>query len=268
MRPVELGDVVLQMEPPEAGRYFAPILVVPGLFQSAECWRPFTSMLAHRGWEVYVLVRQPVEDDDEPSSASVDRDWARTLDAAALAAKRLGDKVIVFGADIGASVALSVASVTNPMALALFAPAEPAHVGSALARGLGFFERRRFNAGAGAAGTTVAPPANLAKELPHPKAAGAEPRALIDDLVAAKSFARPLLHPPAIVFAPERDPLVAADHSLGFAGTPQAKAAKARLAGRWWPMSGWQAACDEAHRFLILTLGDRVVEFPDEIIND
>jgi alpha-beta hydrolase superfamily lysophospholipase len=255
------------MEPPEAGRYFAPILVVPGLFQSAECWRPFTSMLAHRGWEVYVLVRQPIEDDDT-SAASIDRDWAGTLDAATRAVKRLGDKVIVFGADVGASVALSVAAATGPMALALFAPAEPEHVGAALTRSLGFFERRRFNAAAAAGVAPVAPPAKLAGEMPHPKAAGLEPRALIDDIVAAKSFSRPLLHPPAIVFAPERDPLVAADHSLGFAGTPQAKAAKARLAGRWWPMSGWQAACDEAHRFLILTLGDRVVEFPDEIIND
>ncbi len=268
MRPVELGDVVLQMEPPEAGRYFAPILVIPGLFQSAECWRPFTSMLAHRGWEVYVLVRQPVEGEDDSPAATVDRNWASTLDAATRAAKKLGDKVIVFGADIGASVALSIAAATSPMALALFAPAEPSHVGTALTRGFGFFERRRFDAGAATVGATVLPPAKLAKELPHPKAAGAEPRALIDDIVATKSFTRPRLHPPAIVFAPDGDALVAADHALGFAGTPQAKAAKAKLAGRWWPMSGWQAACDEAHRFLILTLGDRVVEFPDEILAD
>ena len=263
MRPVELGDVVLQLEPPEAGRYHAPILVIPGLFQSAECWRPFTSMLAHRGWEVYLLARQPGAGEEGDDTAVVERDWARTLDAATRATHKLGEKVIVFGADIGASVALAVAGVTGPMALALFAPAEPAHVGTALGRELGFFERRRF-----LADPTVAPPAKLAKALPHPHAAGAEPRALVGDLLDAGDFHRPSAHPPAIVFVPSADPLVSSEHSLGFAGTAHAKAARARLTGRWWPMSGWQAACDEAHRFLILTLGDRVVEFPDEILGD
>jgi len=262
MRPVEIGDVVLQMEPPEAGRYHAPILVIPGLFQSAACWRPFTSMLAHRGWEVYVLARQATEGEDEIAAPALERDWARTLEAATRAARKLGDKVIVFGADIGASVALAVAAETKPMALGLFAPAEPAHVGAALKGGLGFFERRRFTAEAGA----VTPPAKLARTVPHPHATGAEPRALVDDLLVAGAFRRPALHPPAIVFAPSDDPLVATEHSLSFAGPPHAKAARACLAGRWWPMTGWQAACDEAHRFLILTLGDRVVEFPDEII--
>ena len=130
--------------------------------------------------------------------------------------------------------------------------------------GLGFFERRRFAAQTG----PVLPPATIAHTAPHPHAPGAEPRALVDDLLSAGAFHRPALHPPAIVFMPTDDPLVAAKHALTFAGPPHAKAARARLAGRWWPMSGWQAACDEAHRFLILTLGDRVVEFPDEIIND
>ena len=264
MRPVELGDVVLQMEPPEAGRYHAPILLVPGLFQSAECWRPFTSMLAHRGWEVYVLVRQPIEGEEESTAAVLERDWQRTVDVAGRAARKLGDKVVLFGADIGASVALSVSAAVNPMALALFAPAEPAHVGAALKDNLGFLERRRFMQQPGA----VLPPAKLAAKAPHAQAPGAEPHALMSDLLGTISFRRPAQHPPAIVFAPNADPLVASEHALDFAGSPQAKAARARLEGRWWPMVGWQGACDEVHRFLILTLGDRVVEFPEEIIAD
>jgi len=264
MRAVELGDVVLQMEPPEAGRYHAPILLVPGLFQSAECWRPFTSMLAHRGWEVYVLTRQPVDGDDESSAPAHERDWRQTLDAATRAARKLGDKVVLFGADIGASVALSVSATINPLALALFAPAEPAHVGAALKGSLGFFEKRRFAQQAGA----ILPPAKLGATAPHPQAPGAEPHLLVDDLLGSVTFRRPTQHPPAIVFAPTDDALVTTDHALSFAGSPHARAARARLIGRWWPMTGWQAACDEVHRFLILTLGDRVVEFPDEIIAD
>jgi pimeloyl-ACP methyl ester carboxylesterase len=264
VRAVEIGDVVLELEPPEAGRYHAPILLIPGLFQSTACWRPFTTMLAHRGWEVYVLGRQPHETDDDEPVAPPDYDFAGAVATAKRAARRLGDKVIVFGADIGAAVALAIAAEVQPMALALFAPADPAHVGACLAAQTGFFERRRRARATGA----VAPPARIAKSAPLSTSAGAEPRAFVDDLLAGVAFDRPLAHPPTLVFATNDDPLVTAEHTAGFAGTEHAKLARARIGGRWWPTRDWQPACDEAHRFLILTLGDRVVEFPEEILAD
>jgi hypothetical protein len=55
---------------------------------------------------------------------------------------------------------------------------------------------------------------------------------------------------------------------MTFADSQFSKASRSRLNGRWWPSLGWEPACEEAHRFLILTLSDRVVDFPDEIIND
>ena len=54
-----VGGLELEFEAPEAGRYMAPIIVCPGLFQSFDCWRPLTSMLAHRGWEIYFVARGP-----------------------------------------------------------------------------------------------------------------------------------------------------------------------------------------------------------------
>jgi hypothetical protein len=114
----------------------------------------------------------------------------------------------------------------------------------------------------------VAPPTRIAKSAPLPTSAGAEPRALVKDLVAGIAYTRPVATPPTIVFATSDDPLVASAHAASFAETPHAKLARTSLAGRWWPTSQWQPACDEAHRFLILTLGDRVVEFPEEILAD
>jgi hypothetical protein len=76
------------------------------------------------------------------------------------------------------------------------------------------------------------------------------------------------VQPPTIVFGAQNDPLVDTEHSLGFADGHVAKAAKARLVGRWWPSMGWEAASEQAHRFLILTLADRVVEFPEEILGE
>ena len=71
------------------------------------------------------------------------------------------------------------------------------------------------------------------------------------------------------MFAPDdSDPLVSCEHALTFATSEYANASDTRLQGRWWPSLAWEQAGEEAHRFLILTLGDRVVEFPDEIIDD
>ncbi len=52
-----IGGELLDFEAPEAPRYKAAMLVLPGLFQSFEQWRPLTSALAHRGWEIYFLPR-------------------------------------------------------------------------------------------------------------------------------------------------------------------------------------------------------------------
>lgn len=267
MRPVELGDIILQMEPPEAGRYHAPILVIPGLFQSLACWRPFTSMLAHRGWEVYTLARQPVESDDEPLGGG-DHDWSALVDLTVRAMEKLGEKVIVFGADIGASLALAALARARPMAMALFGPAEPRHAGAAYAGQLNFLERRRSSRTTG----PVDPPASLRRGIPLPALPAAEPRALIHSLVEETIDASALVHsddrPPTIVFGIAQDPLVSDEHATAFASGPHTKIASSRLSGRWWPTLEWRNACDESHRFLILTLGDRVVEFPDEILAD
>jgi alpha-beta hydrolase superfamily lysophospholipase len=221
-------------------------------------------MLAHRGWEVYALGRQPHETDDDEPVAPPDYDFAGAVATAKRAAQKLGDKVIVFGADIGAAVALAIAADVRPMALVLFAPAEPAHAGAGLAAQTGFFEKRRRARETG----PVAPPARLTKSVPLPSSVGAEPRALVADLVAGIAYERPPASPPTLVFAASDDPLVATEHAASFAGTPHAKLARSSVAGRWWPTRQWQTACDEAHRFLILTLGDRVVEFPEEILAD
>ena len=84
--------------------------------------------------------------------------------------------MIIFGADIGAAVALAIAEEVRPMALALFAPADPAHVGASVTAQTGFVEKHRRARLTG----PVSPPARIAKSAPLPTSAGAEPRALVD----------------------------------------------------------------------------------------
>lgn len=259
MQTVSVGGVRLQLETAEAGtRYHAPILIIPGLFQSLACWQGMTSMLAHRGWDVYLLPR--------PAESSA-HGWGGNFDDATTAAAGLAgnsDKLILVGADVGAALALAVSARVASLALGLFAPAEPELVAAAYERRLGILGRRRARKAIG----PVAAPGSIAATSHDAKLVGAEPRALIRDLRDGVGFERPARHPPAIVFACDNDPLVDAERSLAFADSVYARAAGTRLNGRFWPALGWERACDDFHRFLILTLSDRVVEFPDEIIAD
>lgn len=251
------------MESPEAARYHAPILIIPGLFQSAICWRGFTSILAHRGWEVYLLPRV-IRDMASGEIRAKDKSWNEALDDVARAAEKLGDKLIIFGSDVGAAMALATLERTKPMALGLFSPADPSHASASLERSLGFFARRRFSR---QSGVLVEAPEKHTGAIYQKSDIIAEPRSFMDDLAKGVGFVRPTTQPPTIVFAPQNDPVVDAEHALGFADDRVAKAAAAPLIGRWWPSIGWEAASEQAHRFLILTLSDRIVEFPDEIIN-
>jgi hypothetical protein len=124
-----------------------------------------------------------------------------------------------------------------------------------------FFERRRAR---GEGFSTV--PAALAKQVHRDTDAAPEPSGFLEELGAAVPFTPPGEHPPAIVFLPQADPLVAREDALPFTTSPYAKIAKTAVVGRWWPSSNWDPIADEVHRFLILTLEDRVVEFPEEIL--
>ena len=260
MRETSVAGTRLWLDPAEAGgRYLAPILILPGLFQSPACWRGITSMLAHRGWNVYLLPRSAATTDNGSLQNS---GWSESLATAARVASNLDTKVIVFGADIGASLALALPTQIRPLALALFGPAEPRHVAGAYQGTLAFLARRRAQPQ-----SDVAAPASLSKTAPRPSDPGTEPGSFLADMNTVVT-SRPNTHPPAIVFAPTDDPLVDARHAASFADTPYAKLARTKLAGRWWPSTRWEPIADEVHRFLILTLADRVVEFPDEIIED
>ncbi len=267
---MRIGNLTLHYDPPEAGRFKARILVLPGLFQSLTCWRGLTAMLAHRGWEVYFLPRVPTGAD--AVTAPDDYGWQASLDTAEQAFRHLGEKVIVFGADVGAGLALGLLERVRPMALALFAPSEAAELGAHFSKTLGMMGRRRFKSATG----PVSAPATITNQSTKAGDLIEEPRGLLLDLTgrgttAAGPPAQPgsaQTQPPTIVFAPGIDDLVTTEHALEFAGSEVAKPSQVRLNGRWWPSVQGHNVADEVHRFLILTLSDRIVEFPEEILAD
>lgn len=261
VRATRLGGVSVFLEMAEGGtRYHAPILILPGLFQSEACWRGITSMLAHRGWDVYVLPRLTTDD----SSADGAQDWSAAMANAGSAAQALGQKLVVLGADIGAGLALALSERSPVLALGLFGPTTPATIGKRLAACAGFFGRRRLRKG----GSQVSPPDSLARLLTNSTHAAREPGGLVQDLLDGVSFEQPTVHPPAVIFVPSDDPLVSDTDTLEFARGDASRTSPTRLRGRWWPASGWEPVADAVHRYLILTLSDRVVDFPEEILAD
>ncbi len=260
MRTVVVGGQTVHFEAPEAGRYHAPLLLLPGMFQSFLCWRAVTSALAHRGWEVYCLART-MPDEDGERLVTEDDGWERAREKVLEVAGRLGDKTIVLGADLGAALALATAAEIAPLAMALFAPSRPQALAEAHRRSLGMLGRRRGPK----AGSPLAVPPNLARDAPFEQFTVPEPGRLVSELPEVAP--PPACGIPRIVFAPEGDPLVDRDEATAFAGEQGARLAPTTLAGRWWPSDPGTVG-DEIHRFLILTLGDRIVEFPDEILAD
>lgn len=257
MRPTAFADFHLHYEAPEAGRYLAPILVLPGLFQSFACWRATTSMLAHRGWEVYALTRSMPDGDGR--TRLLDRSWQALRERVRAVAQRLEDPLVVLGADLGGALALDLASQRAVLALALLAPAPPARLGAACAASQSFASRLGLASPRASAVAAKLRPA-LAEHAQE------EPDELLAEL-ASVSWQAPRSHPPAIVFAADGDPLVSPEDSTPFVAEPHARLSRLRLAGRFWPATQTSVA-DEIHRFLILTLGDRVVEFPEGVLED
>ncbi len=258
---MSVGGHAVHYEAPEAARYRAPLLVSTGLFQSFECWRSLTSMLAHRGWEIYVAER---------SAEDEDHGWDACASRLAEIARGLDEPPILLGADLGAALALSIAKDVGALALVLFAPATPAE----LAKRRPSPRDRRWGRLAGAlsrkpqpSGPSAHVPEELERLAPWPEAAVAEPRRLLGEL-ADRPFSVDEQGPPSLVFAPADDPLVTREGALAFATESFAVAARSQLDGRFWPAHAPQKLADEVHRFLILTLGDRVVDFPDEILED
>ncbi len=276
-----IAECELYYESPEAGRYRAPILLLPGLFQSFECWRPLTTRLAHRGWELYLLPRDGSSSDQESAGAtSLDGLVEQTARVAEQLARRASQGyapadsedaetnvgVIVFGADLGAHLAAELTARVQPMATVLFSSVPPAVLGESWQRSRGLLQRWR----PGKANPGVAP-AGVAGTARSNSWLSEEPDWLLTELMSAtpgKSSAEgggsDGKDVPTLMFSADDDPLV---QLAAVPSRATAELSDTALPGHWWPAVAPQQLADELHRFLVLTLGDRVVDFPDSVFD-
>lgn len=239
----------------EGPRYAAGLVLVPGLWASAEEWRLFASFLAHRGWECHLV-------DVRPCRGGL----AARATAIAQYAAGLAAPAILIGHDAGGLAALAAARPAGAAAVVLLAPLVP---GSRGARALIY-----SLAGLAALlrGRPVPPPAGraaglLAGELPEPMRARLLARLAPDDALVVREVAwgRTALAPaggvPTLVLAGEHDPLLPPAAAAALARTLGAEQQVLDGAGHW-PLAGpaWQRAVDLVHRWLVRQLGAPLLE--------
>ena len=231
---------------PEGPRYRAPVLFVPGLWTRPALWQRAASLLAHRGWECWLV---------DPGRGNV----ATRAEALAEVAVELGRPPVVVAVDAAGVVALETARRTTLAALVWSAPVEP---GSATWRRM--VSPWRVLGGL-LLGRPVARPASWGAE-----AEGAdwlrseEEAAIVVDVVRGRMN----------VAAPGVPTAFVVGEGASGGGVEERATLAARLgaelivlprAGRWPLAAGaWQEHAGLVHRWLVRRLGETLLEFYEE----
>src|SRR5262245_10167487 len=98
---------------PEGPRYGAPLLFLPGLWSAPDVWRRAAGLLAHRGWEGWIV---------DPSGTG---GAAARADRVAAVAGDFGRPPVIIAGDGAGLVAIEVARRTPVAAMVWIAPVRP-----------------------------------------------------------------------------------------------------------------------------------------------
>jgi pimeloyl-ACP methyl ester carboxylesterase len=239
----------LSMTPvhPEGPRYRAPLVFLPGLWAGPGAWRRAASLLAHRGWEGWLV--------DLAGRGGV----AQRAAALAGAVAELERPAVLIGTDAGGIVALETARLVPAAALVWVAPVLPG--GRTIRRAVSPWQVLLGLT----TGRAVGRPAGWAGEEGLAWARDHEDARLVVDVVRGRHPARGAGVPTALVdapFAPEA-PEGGLAASLGADVIPVAEGGRTALA-----TGAWQANAGTVHRWLVQRLGEPVLERYEEAMAD
>lgn len=253
----QVGPLRAEITQGESERFTAPMLLVHGLWETAEVWRGVAGFLAHRGWHcVAVHLR------GRAGSAAVAHlaDHASDLVAAVAA---LDVPPVVLGHDLGGLLALGAAPQARAVvAMSPLVPRQLAnggaealqHAGNLFSRWRGHplsAPRGRWRKAFGATASNQREPWSLIRQLREedlPVAASAEVPSLVvagaDDAVVALADARRMAERVGAEFL-----TVPGGHAL-----PVEK--------------GWQERAAAIHRWVVRRLGAPLLELYEEVDDD
>jgi len=252
---VRIGELVMEVTSPPSPKFAAPLLLVHGLWCTADVWRRWAGFLTHRGWSCHALnLRGRCAAPRAKRLADYEEDVCQAV-------ARMEAPPVIIGHDLGGLLALRVAA--RACAVVALAPWIPPASGGMPARGL-----------LGALG-----PAKLSLQRAVRAPRGSRGRAYWGDpelsLVAEPTaivrtlFSEPISLPstltPTLVVAAGRDPFVpriCVEHVSQDIG---AALLVEEEAGHPLPVEpGWERRVGKVHRWIIQGLGDPLLLLRDE----
>ena len=119
-----LGALGADVSLPERNKFTSPLLLLPGLWSGSWMWSEVATALSVRGWECWALDVRGRPDSQTVSAVGKIRLEDYVADAVA-AIQALWAPPIVWGADLGALLALLAAGYSTPRALVCSTPVLP-----------------------------------------------------------------------------------------------------------------------------------------------
>jgi pimeloyl-ACP methyl ester carboxylesterase len=229
---------------PEGPRYGAPLLFLPGLWAAPDVWRRTAGLLAHRGWEGWIL---------DPAGAG---GAASRAAAVAAVAGDLGRAPVVVASDGAGLVAVELARRMAVAAVVWIAPILP---GAATIR-------RAISPWQVLAGLVIGRRIERpAAWLPEAEAAvwrrETEEAPVVIDLVRGRIALGPL-GVPTLLAAGDRDPRSQARERAALSSALTADVFVLPEAGSVpLAVGDWQAHAGAVHRWLVQRLGESMLEF-------
>lgn len=255
-----VGPLPVEITRPESAKFRRALLLLHGLWTGSWIWERFAAYLAHRGWESWapdLLEGAPPFDDFDAVVGALER-----------VARALPSPPIIVAHDTGAiGAAFLAARLAVPAVVAIAPLTAPADAAS----GPGLFAWPRFWA-TRVAGARVRPPRGAAARAFLGPAGAIHGARLVADagpifraLAASRVRLPPRVDSPGLVLSGDGDAVSPPEVGGRLAARLGWEAQVCRGRGHMGMIEpGWEEVADDAHRWIVQTLGAELLALLDE----
>ncbi len=120
----QIGEVVIDVSPPEKPKFKSPLVLVHGLWSGSWCWSGWTTRFSNLGWECWAVnMRGRVEDNPQRTVARLT--FAQCVEDLKEVIRAAGPSAVLLGHSLGGVMAMKAAEDENLSALILLSPPLP-----------------------------------------------------------------------------------------------------------------------------------------------
>ncbi len=120
----QIGEVVIDVSPPEKPKFKSPLVLVHGLWSGSWCWSGWATRFSNLGWECWAInLRGRVEDNPQRTVARLTFD--QCVEDLKEVIRAAGPSAVLLGHSLGGVMAMKAAEDENLSALILLSPPLP-----------------------------------------------------------------------------------------------------------------------------------------------